>query len=84
VDRGDQLPLGLPKLMMAFTADGQMDPAMVAARDREQKIDSAEVKAQRASLPVRPVAAGADGWQQGPAFQINDELLQPTPAESKK
>jgi len=48
---------------------------MVAARDREQKIDSAKVKALRASLPVRPVAPGADSWKNGPAFQINGELL---------
>lgn len=75
VDRGDPLPLGLPKLMMGFTADGQADPAMVAARDRELPRDPAGVKAARADLPVRPVAPGADGWQQGPAFQINDDLL---------
>ena len=75
VDRGDKLPLGLPKLMMSFTADGQMDPAMVASRDREQQIDSAKVKAQRTSLATRPVAPGADGWQNGPGFQISDDQL---------
>ena len=75
VDRGDKLPLGLPKLMMGFTADGQLDPALVAARDREQKIDSAKVRTSRADLAIRPVAAGADAWQQKPAFQISDELL---------
>jgi hypothetical protein len=75
VDRGDPLPLGLPKLMMGFTADGQADPAMVAARDRDEHIDAAKLRARRADLPTRPVAAGADGWQHGPAFQINDDLL---------
>lgn len=35
VDRGDKLPLGLPKLMMGFTADGQGNPEMVMARDKE-------------------------------------------------
>ena len=34
VDRGDQLPLGIPKLMMGFTADGQANPQMVADRDK--------------------------------------------------
>ena len=72
VDRGDKLPLGLPKLMMGFTADGQLDSKMVAARDRELKADSAQAKAKRADLPTRPVAAGADGWQHGPAFQLDE------------
>ena len=84
VDRGDTLPLGLPKLMMGFTADGQADPAMVAARDREAGINAAQVKARRANLPVRPVAAGADGWQQGQAFQLGDDLLPPPPAAPKR
>jgi len=40
VDRGDPLPLGLPKLMMGFTADGQADPSLVAKRDRDLHVDS--------------------------------------------
>lgn len=77
VDRGDVLPLGLPQLMMGFTADGQVDHRMVAARDREQQIDSAQLKAGRAGLVVRPIVPGADGWQHGPPFQIDDGLPHP-------
>ena len=75
VERGDPLPLGLPKLMMGFTNDGQVDPALVAERDRDLPVDSRSRKASRADLPARPVAAGADGWQQGPAFQITADRL---------
>lgn len=78
VDRGDKLPLGLPKLMMGFTADGQVDPALVADRNRALKIDAADIKARRADLPVRPIAAGADAWQQGPGFQLDDDLTRRT------
>lgn len=78
VDRGDKLPLGLPKLMMGFTADGQLDPKMVADRDRALNIDSSQIKAKRADIPTRPIAQGADEWQQGQAFQINDDLLKQT------
>jgi len=78
VDRGDKLPLGLPKLMMGFTADGQADPKMVSDRDRDLKIDSSKVKAGRADLPVQPIAEGADGWQTGQTFQIGDDLLKST------
>lgn len=82
VDRGDVLPLGLPKLMMGFTADGQIDSGLVEARDRELSIDAAILRARRAGLPARPVAAGADAWQQGPGFQIRDDLFRPVPAAS--
>jgi hypothetical protein len=80
VDRGDKLPLGLPKLMMGFTADGQANPQMVAARDRDQNIALAKVKAKRADIPTRPVAEGADAWQQGSPFQIDDSLVKQTRA----
>eukprot|EP00198_Chlamydomonas_reinhardtii_P006322 XP_001695658.1 predicted protein [Chlamydomonas reinhardtii] len=43
VDRGDPLPLGPPQLMMAYTADGQVPPAALAARDQEVGCDSAHV-----------------------------------------
>ena len=75
VDRGDPLPLGLPKLMMGFTADGQADPRMVSARDREFGIDSMQVRAKRADIHTDEIAEGADAWRHGIAFQIDDALL---------
>lgn len=75
VDRGDQLPLGLPKLMMGFTAEGQADPTVVAERDRDLKIDSQKMKAKRADIPDPEIAEGADAWQKGVVFQIRDEML---------
>lgn len=75
IDRGDKLPLGLPKLMMGFTADGQGDPKMIQQRDADLRVDSAKKKTQRADLPTREIAPGADAWQKGAAFQIPDELV---------
>ena len=75
VDRGDKLPLGRPQLMMGFTADGQADPTMVASRDRELAIDSEKLKAARADIPTRPIAAGADGGEKTAATHIKDALL---------
>lgn len=77
VDRGDTLPLGLPKLMMGFTADDQLDPAIVATRDRALGIDSARARSAHARIPTRPIVDGADGWQQGRVFQIGDDQLTP-------
>lgn len=74
VDRGDPLPLGPAKLMMAFTAEGQVDAKKVQARDEEFKISTAEKKAKREDLPARPVASGADAWQSGTVVQVPDDL----------
>ncbi len=76
VDRGDKLPLGLPKLMMGFTADGQADPKMVEQRDKDLKIDSAKIRADR-QKNIKPgeIAPGADAWEKGDVFQISDDLL---------
>ena len=74
VDRGDPLPLGIPQLMMGFTADGQADPGLVAARDRELGLSTADKRRQRAGYPDPLVEAGADSWMTGPPLQLE---LQP-------
>ncbi|MGJ7523886.1 OBAP family protein [Variovorax sp. LT1P1] len=76
-DREKVLPLGVPQLMMGFTADGQVDPAMVAERDRRFGVDSAQKRQDRASIAAPAVVEGADSWQQGRTVQIAD----PTGAE---
>lgn len=71
-DLDKTLPLGVPQLMMGFTAEGQIDPALVAERDRRLGVDSAEEKRQRADIVAPKVAPGADAWQQGKVIQISD------------
>ena len=75
-DLQKELPLGVPQLMMGFTADGQLDPALAAARDKRLGIDSAERRKDREAMLAPPVAAGADSWQSGPgaAVQIADPM----------
>lgn len=46
--------------MMGFTADGQIDPALVAARDARFEITTADKRAQRADIAAPPTAAGAN------------------------
>jgi len=57
---GQQLPLGTPSLMMGFTADGQVDEAMVNARDRRFGVSSAEKRRNRADIAYPPVDPDAD------------------------
>jgi hypothetical protein len=71
-DQDKQLPLGVPQLMMGFTADGQADPAMVEQRNRRMGINTAEKRQQRADIMPRPVLQGADAWQHGDALQLAD------------
>ena len=75
IDRGDKLPLGLPKLMMGFTADGQGDPKMIEQRDKDLGTNTTKKKESRADIPTHEIASGADAWQKVQAFQIRDDLL---------
>jgi hypothetical protein len=64
-DHHEALPVGAPQLMMGFTADGQLDPALLAARDSRFGVRSEEKKADRADITAPPIAPGADAWQSG-------------------
>lgn len=71
-DQGNALPLGPPQLMMGFTADGQIDPALVSDRDQRMGVDSNRKRGERASIPAPPIDPGADAWQHGKAVQLKD------------
>jgi hypothetical protein len=71
-DSHDQLPLGMPQLMMGFTADGQSDPALVEARDQRFGINSQDKRKVRADIQAPAIDPAADAWQYGTALQIPD------------
>jgi len=62
--------------MMALTADGQVEPQLVAARDARYGVSSSEKQSQRQHLtyPNR-IDPGADHWQGGEAWQLNLEKV---------
>jgi hypothetical protein len=66
----EELPVGVPQIMMGFTADGQLDPALVVARDKRFDVSSDEKKVNRADIPAPPIAAGADSWAKGKVTQL--------------
>ncbi len=70
----NKLPLGIPALMMGFTADGQADPKMVAERDKQLGVSSAEKVKNRADIPTPQIQPGADAWQKGEVAQLQVEL----------
>lgn len=71
-DQDKTLPVGVPQLMMGFTADGQADPAMVEQRNRRLNVDPEKTKAQRADIRIPVADPDADGWQAGNVIQITD------------
>jgi len=75
------VPLGIPQLMMAFTADGQARPQLVAGCDREYGVSAAERRENRAGIIAPAILPGADGWQGGAAIQLQVRTV-PMPAVS--
>ena len=71
-DLDKALPLGIPQLMMGFTADGQADAAMVQARDQRFGIDSAKKRKDRQSIAAPVIDPDADAWQKGRVVQLAD------------
>jgi hypothetical protein len=74
-DLDKDLPLGMPQLMMGFTADGQADPAMVGARDARLGVSSEDKRKRRADIPVPAIDPGADAWKEGTVVQIQDPAV---------
>lgn len=68
------LPLGHSVLMMGFTADGQVDEAMVAERDKRMEIRSAEKHQHRQDITASAISPGADSLQRG---EVRQRLLRP-------
>jgi len=69
-DQDKSLPLGTPMLMMGFTQDGQLDTALVKARDQRFNISTADKRRNRSDIPAPPVQPGANAWQKGEVRQI--------------
>jgi hypothetical protein len=71
-DRQKELPLGVPQLMMGFTADGQANAEMVAARDQRFGVKDGAKKKDRESIAAPAIVEGADAWQKGKVVQLSD------------
>lgn len=80
IDRDSSLPLGIPQLMMGFTADGQLKPEMIGNRDKALDLSTMDAKRNRADLAksAPAVLPGADAWQkdgQSRQLALNDVAL---------
>ncbi|OIV46341.1 hypothetical protein BK025_12275 [Sodalis sp. TME1] len=69
-DRNNTLPLGIPALMMDFTADDQWDPQSLADRDRRFGVDTKKRRQQRRAIIAHPLQAGANARESGQTIQL--------------
>jgi hypothetical protein len=70
IDRDKNLPLGIPQLMMGFTADGQADADMVGDRDRRLDVSTADQKKNRADIAMPEPDPKSNAWQSGKVAQL--------------
>jgi hypothetical protein len=77
VDRGDKLPMGIPQLMMAFTADGQAKAKIVSERNKLYGSSDAK-KMARADIADAKLDPGSDAWQKGAAVQLDLKTVSTT------
>lgn len=80
-EAGDALPLGVPSLMMGFTAEGQLEPKRLEDRDRRFGIPTAARRKMLADLSVPDVAPGANAWEAGEVVQVEAVRRAPGAAE---
>lgn len=75
IDKGHKLPLGIPKLMGAFTADGQVDERLVQQRDEYLQLSTAESRKRREGFAYPEVHKDADSWFKGEVKQLELKKL---------
>jgi hypothetical protein len=71
IDRDREFPYGIPQLMMGFTKDGQVDPALLQSRDGRFRIDTQENKNHRRDIPEPDVDPAANAWRSGKSVQLS-------------
>jgi len=74
----DDLPLGIPQLMMGFTADGQVNENLLKKRDEKYKISAENKRQQRADIPALEKDPMSDHWMKsgkGIQFEIKESKM---------
>lgn len=79
VDRGDELPLGIPNLMMALTRDGQLHENLSQDVEKKFGVSFADERARRAYMsgPEHGVHPLANGAGKGLKLELREVALPP-------
>ena len=73
IDRDTSFPMGIPRLMMGFTKDGQINQPMLQDRDGRFDISFQERRQNRDDIPMPDVDPMANFWQGGKIMQLKLE-----------
>lgn len=69
-DQQRSLPIGSPMIMMGFTAEGQLDEALLADRDKRFEVNSQKLKNKRRDIAIPKVDPLANAWEKGMIRQL--------------
>jgi hypothetical protein len=67
----DDLPLGIPQLLMSPTKDGQIKESLIKSRDKRLGVNTTEARENRKDIPDPIVDPSADKWEKGTAVQLS-------------
>ncbi|GLT90168.1 hypothetical protein SLE2022_081140 [Rubroshorea leprosula] len=79
VDKGDNLPLGLPQLMMAVTRDGQLYDELAKNAEKQLGISLAEERGEREYMkgPTHGIHLLASGGGKGLKTELRETECKP-------
>ena len=69
-DQDRNLPVGSPMIMMGFTKEGQLNPSLLADRDKRFNISTLKKKNNRKDIPLPKVDPDANAWEKGKIRQF--------------
>jgi len=69
-DQDRNLPVGSPMIMMGFTKEGQLNPKLLADRDKRFNISTLKKRDNRKDIPLPKVDPDANAWEKGKIRQF--------------
>jgi hypothetical protein len=79
IDKGHNLPMGAPELMMAFTSEDQIKQEIIDARLSISKTSIIDSKKDKVDITMPFIDDNADSWKTGKAMQIKPVMADSGP-----
>ena len=76
VDRDQNLPLGIPQLMMGFTRDGQIRQDLLQDRGKRFDVADQTLRRDRDDIQATDIVPGANRWESGKTVQLKLEEVE--------